>query len=81
MSISLAETEIIDEPTIYGFLGYLVGSGKTVERFDFDTVDAAYEFGTQLRELIEQEGTSESIDVKISNTVVRAYLLDQVISA
>lgn len=55
-------------------LDYLVTSGSEMERFDFDSADEAYAFGTKLRSNIQMEGYFEAIEVKVSNTVVRVYL-------
>jgi len=55
-------------------LEYLIATGSTVERFDFDTHEEAYEFGHKLRENISSEGYSDCIEVKISVTTVRVYV-------
>ena len=54
------------------FLDYLRGASK--ERFDFATPQEAYEFGTTLRANLNLEGI-DSVEVDISNTVVRMKVL------
>jgi hypothetical protein len=53
------------------FLDYLISAGGNSERFDFDTPDEAYNFGTMMRSRIAAEGDSKFLVVDISNTVVR----------
>ena len=58
------------------FLEYILSGQGDFERFDFKTADEAYQFGIRLRDIIEQEGDDESIQVEISNTVVRVRLME-----
>lgn len=61
------------------FLEYLLENNKEFERFDFETPDQAYQFGVKIRNNIDQEGDSDTIEVEISNTVVRVRVLEPVL--
>lgn len=60
------------------FLDYILSTKNDYERFDFDSPQDAYSFGTKLREIIAEEGDEESINVEITNTVVRVRVLNPV---
>lgn len=61
------------------FLEYLIDNGKEFERFDFNSPDEAYNFGVKIRYNIEMEGDADTIEVDISNTVVRVKVLEPVL--
>ena len=60
----------------WGYFKYLNAMGGK-ERYDFDTIDEAYEFGQNLRKNIEAECYMDQISVQINNKVVRVNILDK----